>query len=48
MGELLGYGACSLLIAGSTVISDKAIFGKAISGTAIFGKTISGKPIYGK
>ena len=36
MGELLGYGACCLFIAWSTVISGKTIFGKIISGKAIF------------
>ena len=38
MASLLGYGACFLFIAWSTVISGKAIFGKAISGKAIYGK----------
>ena len=36
--KVLGYGACCLFIAWSTVISGKAIFGKAISGKTIYGK----------
>ena len=48
VGELLGYGACSLFIAWSTVIFGKYIFGKAIYSKAIYGKAISGKAIYGK
>ena len=43
VGELLGYGACSLFIAWSTVISGKAIFGKVI-----YSKANSGKTIYSK
>ena len=45
---LLGYGAYSLFIAWSMVISSKAIFGKAIYSKAIYGKAISSKAIYGK
>ena len=48
VGELLGYGACSLFIAWPTVISGKTIFGKAIYSKAIYGKAIFGKAIYGK
>ena len=48
VGELLGYGACSLFITWSTVIFGRAIFCKAIFCKAIYSKAIYGKVIYGK